>query len=85
MSALANLAQREIGRRGREAADNRARFPSAAELADMIRAAGMNGSITYAENDKGETIGKRDPGPWVNGDVVIAIADWNARVYGRRK
>jgi hypothetical protein len=43
---------------------NRARFPFAAEMLDVLNAAGFDARITYAENAQGESIGKRDPGPW---------------------
>lgn len=45
-------------------ADNRARFPFAAEMLDALEAGGIRATVMYAENAQGETIGKRDPGPW---------------------
>jgi len=67
---------------------NRARFPiGPVALAwaneNFPCAPGTRGhSIPYAENAAGETIGKRDPGPWTDGDMIVRIAEWNARVYG---
>ncbi|MDE2106864.1 MAG: hypothetical protein KGL39_57140 [Patescibacteria group bacterium] len=43
---------------------NRERFPFAAEMLDALKAGGIDARIVYAENAAGETIGKRDPGPW---------------------
>lgn len=43
---------------------NRERFPFATEMLDMLKAGGIDARIVYAENAEGETIGKRDPGPW---------------------
>jgi hypothetical protein len=53
---------------------NRAKFTTAAELLEWanVNFAGGGHKITYAENAQGETIGKRDAGPWaearMNGD-----------------
>jgi len=67
---------------------NRKRFPTAPDALAWANehfpcAPGTRGhSIPYAENAAGETIGKRDPGPWTDGDMIVRIAEWNARVYG---
>jgi hypothetical protein len=45
-------------------ADNRARFPFAAEMLDVLEAGGITAQVVYAENAQGETVGRRDPGPW---------------------
>jgi hypothetical protein len=47
---------------------NRARFTTGAELLEWANAhfAGGGHKITYAENAQGETIGKRDAGPWAD-------------------
>jgi hypothetical protein len=53
---------------------NRARFTTGAELLEWANAhfEGGGHKITYAENAQGETIGKRDAGPFaevrMNGD-----------------
>lgn len=62
---------------------NRARFPAGAELKDLFAAHGMDGRITYAENAQGEKVGKRDGGPWIDGELIVRAAGWNARVYGK--
>lgn len=62
---------------------NRARFTAAAELKDLFAAQGMDGAIVYAENVAGETIGKRDPGPWIDWTLIERAKRWNDRVYGR--
>jgi hypothetical protein len=45
-------------------ADNRARFPLAAQMLDTLEAGGITGQVVYAENAQGERVGKRDSGPW---------------------
>lgn len=51
---------------------NRARFPIGAEALAWANenfpcSPGTRGhSVVYATNEKGETIGKRDPGPWAS-------------------
>lgn len=45
-------------------ADNRARFPIAAEWLDVLAAGGITAQVVYAENAQGERVGKRDAGPW---------------------
>lgn len=45
-------------------AENRTRFPLAAQMLDGLEAGGITAQVVYAENAQGETIGKRDPGPW---------------------
>jgi hypothetical protein len=47
-------------------ADNRARFQLAAEWLDVLAKAGIPATVMYAENAQGETIGKRDPGPFAD-------------------
>ena len=59
------LAADQASAKSREQA-NRARFPAGAELKDLFATQGMNGRIVYAENAQGETIGKRDVGPWAD-------------------
>jgi hypothetical protein len=43
---------------------NRARFPLAAEWLDVLAAAGIPATVVHATNERGETIGKRDAGPF---------------------
>lgn len=43
---------------------NRARFPLAAEMLDVLEAGGITATVVYAENAQGEKVGRRDPGPW---------------------
>ena len=43
---------------------NRARFPFAAEMLDALERGGIKATVTWAENAQGETVGKRDAGPW---------------------
>lgn len=43
---------------------NRARFPLAAEWRDALEAGGIPATVVWAENAQGETVGKRDAGPW---------------------
>lgn len=62
--SLAALAQREIGRREAEAADHRARFTAAAEGIDKLRKEFPKARVVYAENNKGESIGKPAPYEW---------------------
>jgi hypothetical protein len=63
--------------RERVAADNRARFPDAAADLDVIRANGFpNATIRWAQNAAGNEIGKRDPGPWINAEVLIRADDY---------
>lgn len=45
-------------------ADNRARFPLAAQMLDALEAGGITAQVVYAENAQGERVGKRDAGPW---------------------
>lgn len=51
---------------------NRARFLAGAELLALFddgmpcRAETRGHTITYAENAQGETVGKRDAGPWAD-------------------
>jgi hypothetical protein len=40
-------------------------------------------AITHADNAAGETIGKRDPGPWIDWTLIERAKRWNDRVYGR--
>jgi len=54
-------------------ADNRARFPLAAEWLDVLAKADIPATVVYAENAQGETIGKRDMGPWCE---YRAQGDW---------
>lgn len=52
---------------------NRARFPLAAEWLDVLAAAGIPATVVHATNERGETIGHRDPGPWAD---VRMDGDW---------
>jgi hypothetical protein len=52
---------------------NRARWTLAAEWLDVLANAGIPATVMYAENAQGETIGKRDAGPWA--DVRMG-GDW---------
>lgn len=63
---IKTLASAQKARLVGERKGNRERFPTGAELKDLFAAHGMNGRIVYAENARGETIGKRDPGPWAD-------------------
>lgn len=54
-------------------ADNRARFPFAAQMLDALEAGGIMAKVVYAENAKGESVGKRDAGPWCE---YRAQGDW---------
>lgn len=80
---ITELAAQQMARLASAREQNRERFPAAAELMDIVRAGGMDGSIVYAENAQGETIGRRDPGPWVDADLIVRAADWNDRALGR--
>ena len=61
---LADLAAQQVAKLADERTRNRERFPFAAEMLDVLKAGGIDGRIVYAENAAGETVGKRDPGPW---------------------
>ena len=61
---------------------NRERFPFAAEMLDALKAGGIDARIVYAENATGETIGKRDAGPWIDGAEMVRAADAHARWFG---
>lgn len=52
---------------------NRERFPFAAEMLDALKAGGIDARIVYAENMKGESVGKRDEGPWAE---YRPMGDW---------
>lgn len=80
---LAELASRQISRLAGERERNRERFPLAAEMLDALKAGGMDARIVYAENAAGETIGKRDAGPFVDWTLIERIKRWNDRVFGR--
>lgn len=54
-------------------ADNRARFPFAAEMLDALEAGGISATVMYAENAQGEKVGKRDMGPWCE---YRPMGDW---------
>jgi len=43
---------------------NRARFTLAAEMLDALEKGGITAQVVYAENAAGESVGKRDAGPW---------------------
>lgn len=60
---------------------NRAKFSAGAELKDLF--ASMGGQIVHAENfATGETIGERDPGPWVDGIEWVRAMDAHRRWFG---
>ena len=61
---LAELASRQAARLRDERKRNRERFPFAAEMLDALKAGGIDARIVYAENADGESVGKRDQGPW---------------------
>ena len=61
---LADLAAQQVTRLADERTRNRERFPFASEMLDALKAGGIDARIVYAENAQGETLGKRDPGPW---------------------
>lgn len=50
---------------------NRSQFPSGAARKDLFASQGVEGSITYADNTKGESIGKRDFNP----DAPCSLVD----------
>ena len=50
---------------------------------DLLRANGFpSASVALMDDGNGWTRGKRDPGPWIDGDLIVRAARWNARVYG---
>lgn len=61
---LAELAEKQAARLRDERERNRERFPFAAKWLDTLKAGGIDARIVYATNAAGETVGKRDPGPW---------------------
>ena len=63
---IQTLAATQKARLADERQRNRARFQFAAEMLDALNAGGITAKIVYAENASGETIGKRDPGPWAD-------------------
>lgn len=83
MTALAQLVERQTARLRATKADNRARFTAAAALKDLFAAQDIDGAIVYADNVAGETIGKRDAGPFVDWTLIERAKRWNDRVYGR--
>lgn len=70
---LADLASRQASRLRDERERNRERFPFAAEMLDALKAGGIDARIVYAENMKGESVGKRDQGPWAE---YRPMGDW---------
>lgn len=52
---------------------NRERFPFAAEMLDALKVGGISARIVYAENADGESVGKRDQGPWAE---YRPMGDW---------
>lgn len=53
------------------------------DAVDLLRANGFpSASVAFMDDGNGWTRGKRDPGPWIDGDLIVRAADWNARVYG---
>lgn len=52
---------------------NRERFHFAAEMLDALKAGGIDARIVYAENAHGESVGKRDQGPWAE---YRPMGDW---------
>ena len=61
---------------------NRERFPFAAEMLDALKAGGIDARIVYAENATGETIGKRDVGPFADGIAMVRAMDAHRRWFG---
>lgn len=57
-SPLAALADKQTGRLRSEREEHRSKFPTAAELIDLLRAGGIEGRIIYAENAQGDTFGR---------------------------
>jgi hypothetical protein len=66
---LAELAQREIGRRTSERAQRREKWPIAAELADMFR--DMQPIVTHAENEWGDEYGERFEARCVRENLIV--------------
>lgn len=52
---------------------NRECFTLAAEMLDVLKAGGIDARIVYAENASGESVGKRDQGPWAE---YRPMGDW---------
>lgn len=63
LDVLEMLTNEQVARAAAREA-NRTRFPLAAQMLDGLEAGGITAQVVYAENAQGETIGKRDPGPW---------------------
>lgn len=80
---LEDLASRQIARLAGERESNRARFPFAAEMLDVLKAGGIGARIVYADNAAAETIGKRDEGPFFDWTLIERAKRWNDRVCGR--
>ena len=70
---LADLAAQQVTRLADERKRNRERFPFAAEMLDALNAGGIDARIVYAENADGESVGKRDQGPWAE---YRPMGDW---------
>jgi hypothetical protein len=70
---LAELAEKQAARLRDERERNRERFPFAAEMLDALKAGGIYARIVYAENANGESVGKRDQGPWAE---YRPMGDW---------
>lgn len=60
---------------------NRRNFPFAAAMLDAVRTMDPSSRMTYAANDAGKTVGKRDPGPFVSGAQYVSACAWT----GKRK
>jgi len=86
---LSELAAQQVARLADERESNAARFPIGPEALAWANehfpcAAGTRGhAVVFASNAAGETIGKRDPGPWVDWTLIERAKRWNDRVYGR--
>jgi len=54
------------------------------DAVDLLRANGFQAaSVAFMDDGDGWTRGKRDEGPWVDGELIVRAAGWNARVYGK--
>ena len=86
---LEDLASRQIARLAGERESNRARYPIGPEAkawADRHfpnRDGVCGNAVVWAINAAGETIGKRDEGPFFDWTLIERAKRWNDRVYGR--
>ena len=66
---MAELAQREIGRRTSERARRREKWPVAAEFADLFR--DMQPKVTWARNSAGDEYGERFEARCVRENLIV--------------